>query len=82
VRHIKRRPNSRYLGQRYVSAGLSGLVGETRVTSVGAHDENGNIATEEYVRRLTCEIVAKISRDIVYRHYVTLYTNAERPREM
>jgi len=29
------RPNLRCLGQRYISAGLSGLVGETRVVSRG-----------------------------------------------
>jgi len=66
-----------------ISAGLSGLVGETKVTSVGADNEKRKHIhpLEEYVRRLTGEIVAKISRDIIYRHGVTLYANTELPRE-
>ena len=45
MRQNEGRSNSRCLGQPYISAGLSGLVGETSVTSVGADVENGNIAT-------------------------------------
>jgi len=54
-----------------------------RVTSVGTDDEKRehSCTLEEYVRRLTGEIVEKISRDIIYRHGVTLYANKERPRE-
>jgi len=54
-----------------------------RVTSVETDDEKREhiCPLEEYVRRLTGEIVAKILRDIIYRHGVTLYANTERPRE-
>ena len=78
-----RRPNARCLEQRFISAGLSGLVGETRLRQLGLTTKKGeNICPlEENVRRLTSEIVEKISRDIVDRHYVTLYANTERPRE-
>jgi len=51
--------------------------------SVGTDDEKREhiCPLEEHVCRLTGEIVEKISRDIVSRHYVTLYANTERPRE-
>ena len=56
VRHLGR-PNPRCLGQRLIAAGLSSLVGD-RVTSVGLTTKREHSCpSEEYVRRLTGEIV-------------------------
>ena len=57
VRHLGR-PNSRCLGQRLISAGLSSLVGETGTRQLGlTAKREHSCPSEEYVRRLTGEIV-------------------------
>jgi hypothetical protein len=51
---------------RVISAGLSGLLGETMVTSVGLTTKREHICPlEEYIRRLMGEISVKISRVIL-----------------
>jgi hypothetical protein len=62
---------------RVISARLSGL--GDKVTSAGLTTKR-NISVL-YVRRLCGETVVKISRDIIFRHYVALCANSERPRE-